>query len=82
MWCVLLNQSCELMKKELYAKMCALSDMAGNDVRAVIARECGEEVASELHPLVLDGTLSAEELLADVIRQYYAVQAGWLMSGK
>lgn len=70
------------MKSEMYAKMCALSDMVGNDVRAVIARECGEEVATELQPLVLDGELSADELLADVIRQYYAVQAGWLMSRK
>lgn len=70
------------MKRELYAKMCALSDIAGNDVRAVIARACGEDVASELQSLVLDGSLSAEELLADVIRQYYALQAGWLMSGK
>lgn len=70
------------MRRELYAKMCALSDIAGNDVRAVIARACGEDVAAELQSLTLDGSLSAEELLADVIRQYYAVQAGWLMVGK
>lgn len=68
--------------KEVYSMLCALSDCAKEDVRAVVARECGEDVASELQPLVLDGSLSAEELLADVIRQYYAVQAGWLMSEK
>lgn len=68
--------------KEVYSMLCALSDCAQEDVRAVVARECGEDVASELQPLVLDGSLSAEELLADVIRQYYAVQAGWLMSEK
>lgn len=62
--------------------LCALSDCALEDVRAVVARERGEAVASELKPLELDGSLSAEELLADVIRQYYALQAGWLMSEK
>lgn len=70
------------MEREMYAKVCALSDMCGNDVRAVIARECGDEVAAELQPLQLDGTMSTDELLADVVRQYYAMQAGWLMSGR
>lgn len=59
--------------------LCALSDCALEDVRAVVARERGEAVASELKPLELDGSLSAEELLADVIRQYYALQASWLL---
>lgn len=68
--------------EKMYTMLCALSDCALDDVRAVVARECGEEVALELQPLVLDGTLSAEELLADVVRQYYAQQASWLLSAK
>ena len=70
------------MEREMYAKVCALSDMCGNDIRAVIARECGEDVATELQPLVINGGMSDEELLADIVRQYYAMQAGWLMSRK
>lgn len=70
------------MEREMYAKVCALSDMCGNDVRAVIARECGDEVAAEMRSLELDGAMSADELLADIVRQYYALQAGWLMSGR
>ena len=72
---------CELMK-EVYSMLCALSDCALEDVRAVVARESGEAVASELKPLELDGTMSPEALIADVVRQYYAHQASWLLSAK
>ena len=68
--------------KEVYSMLCALSDCALEDVRAIVARERGEAVASELKPLKLDGTLSPEALLADVVRQYYAQQASWLLSAK
>lgn len=59
--------------------LCALSDCALEDVRAVVARERGEAVASELKPLELDGSLSPEALIAEVVRQYYAQQASWLL---
>lgn len=72
---------CELMK-EVYSMLCVLSDCALEDVRAVVARESGEAVASELKPLELDGTMPPEELIADVVRQYYAQQASWLLSAK
>lgn len=68
--------------EKMYTMLCALSDCALDDVRAVVARECGEATASELKPLDLNGTMSPEELIADVVRQYYAQQASWLLSAK
>lgn len=66
----------------MYSMLCALSDCALEDVRAIVVRERGEAVASELKPLELDGSLSPEALIAEVVRQYYAQQASWLLVEK